>query len=73
MDELIKAARAVLEDFDLYGQPISLRLLAELRKATENAAQQSVQPTVLTHSPNCALVRSLVADCNCHLAKSHSG
>ena len=39
----------------------------------ERAAQQSVQPTVLTHAPNCALVQSLVAECNCHLAKSHSG
>lgn len=44
MDELVKAARAILEDFDLYGQPISLRLLADLRRAVE-AAQQSVQPT----------------------------
>jgi len=26
-----------------------------------------------SHAPNCALVLSLVADCNCGFAKSHSG
>ena len=45
MDELIRVSRAILEDFDLYGQPISLRLLAELRRAVE-AAQQSMEPTL---------------------------
>jgi hypothetical protein len=42
MDELIRVSRAILEDFDLYGQPISLRFLAKLRKAVE-AAEHSVQ------------------------------
>lgn len=44
MNELLEAAKEVLEDFDLYGQPISLKLLGKLRRAIE-AAQQSVQRT----------------------------
>lgn len=42
-------SRAILEDFDLYGQPISLRLLADLRRAVESA-QQSVHPTAFGES-----------------------
>lgn len=42
MEDLIKAAQAVLEDFDLYGQPISLALLGELRRCVD-AAQQSAK------------------------------
>lgn len=44
MDELIRVSREILENFDLYGQPIPPRLLAELRQAVE-AAQHSVHPT----------------------------
>lgn len=47
--------------------------LVENRLESDVAAEQYMQPTVLTHAPNCALVKSLVADCDCHLAKSHSG
>ena len=61
MNELIKAARAVLEDFDLYGQPISLRLLAELRQAIE-AAEHSVQLTG-AWCPNCNLPPDEFGDC----------
>lgn len=37
-----------------------------------DAAQHRVQATVLTHLSTCALVRSLVADCNCDPVELHS-
>lgn len=42
MDELLSVAKELLEDFDLYGTPVRLDVIAKLRRAVE-AAQQSVQ------------------------------
>lgn len=41
-NELLDAAKELLNDFELYGNPIQLRVIARLRRAVE-AAQQSVQ------------------------------
>lgn len=41
MDELLSVAKELLEDFDLYGAPVQLQMIAKLRRAVE-AAQQSV-------------------------------
>lgn len=46
MKKLIEAARRVLEEIDLYGMPIPLETVAQLRRAYEEAAEHSVQRTV---------------------------
>lgn len=65
----IEDVQALLENGEVEKAEIQLDLIL----LDVKAAEQSVQPTVLTHWPNCAGVQSLVADCNCGLAKSHSG
>lgn len=62
-----------ISGIDFIGYTAEVSHCQQCKGSGEVTAQQSVQPTVLTHAPNCALVQSLVADCNCHLAKSHSG
>ena len=39
----------------------------------KHAAQQSVQPTVLMHAPDCDVWISQLRPCTCGLRKSHSG
>lgn len=42
MKKLIEAARRVLEEIDLYGMPIPLETVAQLRRAYEEAAQHTL-------------------------------
>ena len=44
-----------------------------LRRANENAAQQSVQPTVLKHAQFCASRGQGGGACDCQPANTHSG
>jgi lipopolysaccharide biosynthesis regulator YciM len=41
MDDLLSAAKELLEDFDLYGAPVQLQTIAKLRRAVV-AAQLAV-------------------------------
>ena len=55
-NELLEAAKELLNDFDLYGNPIQLRVIAKLRRATEAAQQKhamdSATPCAVCGSTN---------------------
>jgi len=52
MNDLLNVAKELLEDFDLYGSPVQLQVIAKLRRAVE-AAQQGVQSDLPNESREC--------------------
>lgn len=58
MEDLLSVAKELLEDFDLYGGPIQLRVIAKLRRAVENVCRVEDHVVVEGVCAKCGLERS---------------
>lgn len=73
MDELLKKMACLLQDIYDEGHGGEFRGSINQVLVEYNTVQQSMQPTLLMHSPLCASQGKFGGDCDCHLAKSQSG